>query len=138
VLGVFDGPRGVADTLFDVLVTTPGVYPFQVIYFQSQGNSSEEFFSVTNIATGGKILINDLTYTNAIHSYLEVPPRFTSIAKSGTNVVLNWAYGAPPYQLQFKNHLTDPTWSNLGSTTSNRTATVPILPGAAFIRVYGH
>jgi hypothetical protein len=137
VLGVFDGPRGTADTLFDVLVTKPGVYPFQVIYFQSQGNASEEFFSVTNLATGGKILINDLTYLNAIHSYREVPPRFTSITKSGTNVVLNWAYGAPPYQLQSKNHLTDPTWTNLGSTTSNRTATVPISPGTGFFRVYG-
>jgi hypothetical protein len=137
VLGLFDGGRGAADTLFDVLVTTPGVYPFQVIYFQSKGYSTEEFFSVTNLATGDKILINDLTYVNAIHSYRDVRPFITSIARSGSNVVLSWAYGAPPFQLQSKNRLTDAVWNNVGSTTTNRTATVAISPGTAFFRVYG-
>jgi hypothetical protein len=136
VLGIFDGPRGASDTLFDVLVTAPGLYPFQVIYFQGQGNSSEEFFSVTNLATGGKVLVNDRTNASAIRSWREVPPRITSIAKSGSNVVLNWAYGNPPYQLQSKNSLTDPTWTNVGSSTTNRTATVAILPGDSYFRVY--
>jgi hypothetical protein len=61
VLGIFDGGRGAADTLFDFLVKTSGLYPFQVIYFQSAGLASCEFFSVTNFATNGfaLALIND-------------------------------------------------------------------------------
>jgi len=135
VLGVYDGPRGASDTLFDVLVTAPGLYPFQIIYFESTGSASEEFFSVTNFVTGGKVLVNDRTFATAVRSWREVPPRITSIVKSGSNVVLNWAYGAPPYQVQTKAHLTDPTWSNVGSSTTNMTATVPLSPGTAFFRV---
>jgi hypothetical protein len=50
---------------------------------------------------------------------------------------LSWAYGAPPYQVQTKANLTDPTWTNVGSSTTNMTATVPLSPGTAFFRVYG-
>jgi hypothetical protein len=138
VLGVFDGPRGEGDTLFDVLVTAPGLYPIQIIYFESDGRSTEEFFSVTNFTTGDKVLVNDRTHVTAIRSWREVPPRITSIARSGSNVVLNWAYGAPPYQVETKAHLTDPTWTPVGSPTTNLTATVPLSPGTAFFRVYGH
>lgn len=135
-LGIFDGGRGAADTLFDVVVTNSGVYPFQVIYFQSGGFSTEEFFSVTNLATGDKVLVNDLTDPSAILAYREVRPIITHIAKTGSNLLLTWAYGAPPYQLQFKNKLTDATWNNLGSPTTSQTATVPISPGTGFFRVY--
>ncbi len=137
VLGVFDAGRAAADTLFDVLVPTPGVYTFQVIYFQNQGRSTEEFFSVTNLATGDKVLVNDVTDANAIKSYRVLAPRITSIVQSGSNVVIQWAYGNPPFQVQFKSHLNDPSWSNIGSPTSSRTANVPISGSAGFLRVYG-
>jgi hypothetical protein len=136
VLGVFDGARGASDTLFDVLVTKSGLYPFQIIYFQDKSSSTEEFFSITNFATGDKVLVNDRTNANAVISYREVPPRFITTHRSGTNVVLNWAYGAAPYQLQFKNNLTDPVWNNLGAPTTNNAATVPASPGTGFFRVY--
>jgi hypothetical protein len=51
-------------------------------------------------------------------------------------VTIDWAYGTPPFQLQFKNDLAA-QWSNIGGTTTNRTASVPIQPGAGFIRLYG-
>jgi hypothetical protein len=136
-LGIFDNGRGAADTLFDFLVPTSGIYPFQVIYFQSTHNSEIGFFSVTNLATGGSILINDTNYPNAIISYRSLAPHFTSIAQSGTNIVLNWAYGAPLFQVQQKTNLTDALWSNIGSPTSNSTAIIPIQPGARFFRVSG-
>jgi hypothetical protein len=135
VLGLFDNGRGAADTLFDFLVQTRGIYPFQVIYFQSAGLASCEFFSV-DIATTNKVLINDLSVTNAIKSYRVLAPIITSIVRNGSTVSINWAYGNPPFQVQFKNKLTD-AWSNSGSPTSNRTALVPIQPGAGFIRVVG-
>jgi hypothetical protein len=136
LLGVFDNGRGAADTLFDFLVKTSGLYPFQVIYFQSAGSASCEFFSVTNFATNGfaLALINDPADSNAIKSYRVLAPVVTSIVRSGSNVVLNWAYGNPPFQVQFKNNLAS-SWSNLGPTTTSRTATVPIQPGAGFFRI---
>jgi hypothetical protein len=137
VLGLFDGGRGAADTLFDFVVTTSGVYPFQVIYFQSTGRSTEQFFSVTNLVTGDKILINDSTYPNAIQSYRVLKPHIISIARNGANVVVDWAYGTPPFQVQFKNSLTNTVWSNIGLPTTNRTANVPIQGGVGFIRVSG-
>ena len=64
------------------------------------------------------------------------PLKINSIVRSGPDVVIEWAYGTPPFQVQFKSNLTG-TWSNLGSSTLNRTANVPIQPGAGFIRVFG-
>jgi hypothetical protein len=136
-LGEFDNGRGAADTLFDFLVPTSGIYPFQLIYFQSTGASECSFFSVTNFDNGGAILINDATYTNAIVSYRVLAPLVTTIVQSGLNVVLNWDYGTPPFQLQIKTNLTDAVWSNVGSTTTNSTATVPIQSGSRFFRVFG-
>lgn len=137
VLGLFDNGRAAADTVFDVLVPTSGIYPFQLIYFESQGSASCEFFSVTNLATGDKVLINDLSSADAVRSYRELAPRITGIVPNGSNAVIQWAYGAPPFQVQFKVGLTDPAWSNVGAPTTDRTASVPMQSGAGFIRVSG-
>jgi hypothetical protein len=137
VVGVYDNNRGAANTLFDFLVRKSGLYPFQLLYFQSGGFANCQFFSVTNFQTGGMVLINDPNDGNAIKSYLELAPFLTTIARSGTNVVINWSYGNPPFQVQFKTNLTDLLWHNIGSTTSNRTATVPALSTRGFMRVYG-
>jgi hypothetical protein len=136
VLGLFDNGRAAADSQFDFRVQTRGVYNFRLVYFESQGQASCEFFSV-DIPTGDRTLINDLSATNAIKSFQVIPPRFTSVARSGSNLVLQWAYGLPPFQLQFKNNLNNSSWTNLGSPTPNRNATVSIQPGSEFIRVVG-
>jgi hypothetical protein len=135
VLGVFNNGRGAADTLFDVLVPTSGVYPFRLVYFQSSGSSECEFFSVTNFTTGDKVLIND-SAGNAVKSFRVLAPRITSIAKSGTNVVVNWAYGTPPYQVQFKTNVNDAVWNNFGAPIASTTTNVPIQSSTKFIRVF--
>ena len=137
VLGLFDNGRGASDTLFDVVVPTSGIYPFRLVYFESTGSASCEFFSVTNLATGDKVLVNDPADGNAVPSFRVLAPRITSIVKTGSNVVLNWAYGTPPFQVQIKTNLTDAVWSNVGAPTPNSTATIPIQPGARFFRVFG-
>jgi hypothetical protein len=137
VLGEFNNNRGSANTFFDFLVPKSGLYPFQIIYFQGNGGANCQFFSVTNIQTGGKVLINDPGDGNAIKSYRVLAPLLTRIVPGGANVLVNWAYGNPPFQLQFKTNLTDLVWNNIGSTTSNRTATVPVSSTTGFIRVYG-
>jgi hypothetical protein len=135
VLGLYDNGRSPDDTLFDFQVTTAGIYNFNLIYFESQGGAECELYSV-KLPTGDKILVNDLSNVDAIRSYRVIPPRITSSVRSGTDVVINWAYGNPPFQVQFKNNITG-TWSNSGAPTSSRTAHVPIQPGAGFIRVMG-
>ena len=137
VLGAYDNERGAADTLFDVFVPTSGTYYFRVIYFEKDGYASCEFFSVTNIATGDKVLVNDPVDASAVKSFRVLKPFLTSIVKNGPNVDIQWAYGTPPFQVQFKDDLSNPTWNNSGVPTMNRNASVAIQPGAGFIRIVG-
>src|SRR5437764_6517146 len=44
-----------------------------------------------------------------------IPPRITSIVRSGSNVVIQWAYGNPPLQVQFKDSLNNPVRSSSGA-----------------------
>ena len=135
VVGLFDDGRAADDTLFDFFVQTSGIYPFRVIFFEGYGQASCEFYSVTNLATGDKVLVND-TNPSAIKSFRVLEPQITSIVKSGGNAVVNWAYGTPPYQVQFKTNVTDAVWTNLGAPTSAQTANVPIQSSTKFIRVF--
>ena len=134
VVGVYNDGRGAADTLFDFLVTTTGIYRFRVVYFEGWGDANCEFFSVTNLVTGNKALVNDAD-PNSVASYRVLKPLITNVARSGGNAVANWTYGAPPYQLQFKTNLTDLVWNNLGAPTSATNATVPMQSNTGFIRV---
>jgi hypothetical protein len=68
VLGVFNGGRGSADSLFYVQVQAAGVYPVRLIWYEGGGGANLEFFSV-NQTTGQKILINDLSNPNGIKAY---------------------------------------------------------------------
>ena len=135
-LAIFDNGRAADDTLFDFLVQKGGIYCFQLIYFESTGQASCELYSV-NVPTGDLALINDPVAANAVKSYRVLKPRITSIARSGPNAVINWAYGTPPFQVQVATNLSNLVWSDSGTTTSNRTANVPIQTGTGFIRVYG-
>jgi hypothetical protein len=136
LLGMFDGGRNIDDTLFDFFVSNAGVYPFRLVYFECTGNANCELYSV-NLTNGTKVLVNDGSNANAMKSFLVVPPRITSIVQSGSNVNIQWAYGNPPFQVQFKNNLYDLLWSNSGGTTSSRSASIPISSGAAFFRIVG-
>ena len=66
-LGMFEGGRGSADTLFYVYVQQDGIYPVRLLWYQGNGDANVEFFSVTE--DGEKILINDRENENAIISY---------------------------------------------------------------------
>jgi hypothetical protein len=117
-------------------VQKSGLYCFQLIYFESGGSASCELFSV-DLGTGDKSLVNDPADANAAKSFRVLKPRLTRIVPSGSNLVIDWAYGTPPFQVQSATSLTNPIWTDVGPTTPNRTATVPISSGTAFIRVFG-
>jgi hypothetical protein len=78
-LGEFDAGRGTADTLFTVIVTQAGVYPFRLVWFNGGGGANLEWFTVDSAGT--KILIND-TAAGALKAFrtASTPP----YAKSAT------------------------------------------------------
>jgi hypothetical protein len=68
VLGSFNGGRGAADTLFNVVVEQDGVYPVRLSWWEGGGGANVEFFSVDG-ATGEKVLINDRANTKGVKAY---------------------------------------------------------------------
>lgn len=68
VLSGFNGSRNAQDTLVDVSVAEPGIYPFRLAWWAGTGGASIEFFSV-NPVTDERILVNDPDHAGSIHSY---------------------------------------------------------------------
>ena len=63
--GQFNGTRGAADSLFNIVVPEDGLYPVRLIWWEAGGGANIEFFSITN---GKKILVNS-DDPNAIKAY---------------------------------------------------------------------
>jgi len=66
-IGVFDGGRGASDSIFDILITKAGLYPFRVLWFEGGGGANIEIFSVVD---GEKVLINDPDVDGAIKAFI--------------------------------------------------------------------
>jgi hypothetical protein len=67
-LGLFDGGRGAADTLFEIFVEEAGIYPFALYWWEGTGGANVEWFHV-DAATGDRILINDPSDPRAIPAF---------------------------------------------------------------------
>ena len=65
VAGQFNGTRGAADTIFNIVVPEDGLYPARLVWWEAGGGANIEFFSITN---GKKILVNS-DDPNAIKAY---------------------------------------------------------------------
>jgi hypothetical protein len=111
-----------------------------LIYFESGGAANCEFFSLDPLS-GEKTLINDVAVPTAIRSFRDVatsqPPRITSIVRNGAEITIEWVDGVPPFQVQRSTTLATGSWTNNGPPTSQRTITIPLQPGAGFVRVVG-
>jgi len=88
VLALYDGSREAADTQFDFLAETNGLYAFRLVWEQGTGPGSIEWFSVDR-QTGARTLINDTTVPGAILAYRfvngnVVPIGFSSNPESQT------------------------------------------------------
>lgn len=83
-LGQFDGARSVADSSFSFLVDSAGVYSFRIIWFQSGGGGSIEFYSFRE--DGTRVLVNNRQDASAIKAYrslqagVRTPPIVASVA----------------------------------------------------------
>ncbi len=62
------------------------------------------------------------------------PPTITSITTSNGQLVLNWLGGRPTYQVQTRSDFAA-NWTNVGTSTSNNSAMIPITGSQAFFRV---
>jgi hypothetical protein len=142
VLGFFDGGRAADDTVFDFLVESAGVYRFRLIFFESAGAASCEFYSV-DLSSGVLTLINDVTQPAAIRSYRSLdiqmpsPARITSVVRDGSDLVIQWVDGTPPFQVEVSDTMFEDSWTDQGPPTSDRTATVPIEGASGYVRVGG-
>ncbi len=67
-LGLFEGGRGAADTLFNFVVEEDGVYPMRLLWYEGRGGANVEWFSVVD---GEKILVNDTSNANGNKAYRE-------------------------------------------------------------------
>jgi hypothetical protein len=68
---------------------------------------------------------------------LAAPPIVTSAALQGNGLMLNWAGGIAPYQVQQTTNLISPSWQNLGAPVSANNCLVSPTNGTVFYRVYG-
>jgi hypothetical protein len=65
-IGLFNGGRGAADSLFNIVVTEEGYYPLRVLWWEGGGGANIEIFSVVD---GAKVLVNDPDNADAIKAY---------------------------------------------------------------------
>lgn len=67
-LGLFDGGRGSADSLFNFVVEESGIYPFSLIWWEGNGGANVEWF-IEESDTGQRILINNRSLPNSVKAY---------------------------------------------------------------------
>lgn len=60
-----------------------------------------------------------------------------AIARDGANVKITWTAGTPPFQVQRRADAATGAWENVGSPTSEKSATIPVGTTPAFFRVQG-
>ena len=65
-------------------------------------------------------------------------PLLASLSVSqGTNLVLNWSGGQPPYSVQMATDLATPAWQTIAGPMTNTTLLVTPTNAAAFYRIQG-
>ena len=87
-LGQADVGRGATDTIYELAVLQPGLYPLRTMWFQGNGGGNCEWFSMKD---GVRTLLNDLTNPNALKCYSgllsTVKPTVTITSEGGQVVV---------------------------------------------------
>lgn len=79
---------------------------------------------------GGAPAILRIEYTSSAPEF-----RFNSVQLQGTNVVLTWEGGAPPYQLQSRDNVETGNWANVGQPVTGTSAQIPADKRQTFFRV---
>ena len=76
VIGIHDG--GSSTTVFEIVVSKAGVYPFRMVWEETGGSAHLEWYSI-DLDTGTKVLINDPNTADSIKAYrtMAAPPPLT-------------------------------------------------------------
>ncbi|MDB6122276.1 MAG: hypothetical protein JWQ71_1269 [Pedosphaera sp.] len=126
-LSSFDGGRGNGTpTLTYVTVLTNGLYPVRLLYYQAGAGGNVEFYSINN---GTPILINDSTNSNAIKAFQAVaspalPVTILNPAHIGGATTFSFLTQAGhTHYVEYKNAITDPTWTPLTTIAGNGSST---------------
>ncbi len=81
---------------------------------------------------------NGLSSAAAINlTVLAAPPIIVSAMLQGSNLLLNWAGGIAPYQIQFTTNLLSPNWQNSGAPITVNSLLVVPTNTMTFYRIYG-
>lgn len=65
------------------------------------------------------------------------PPIIPTISLQGGNLLLNWAGGISPYQVQMTTNLSNPGWENVGGTINGNSLSLMPSNAATFYRIGG-
>lgn len=127
-LGVFEGGRGDAQTLFDVVAEQTGLYAIRMIWYQGTGDASVELYSYDR-ETEQATLINDPAAPGAIKAYqarsedpTDPEPPTISIGLEGPAAVVEWTG-----TLQ-KSDSPDGPWTNVADDSQSPMILVPEQP----------
>jgi hypothetical protein len=117
-LGYADVGRGATDTIYNMVVTTPGIYPLRTMWWQGNGGGNCEWFSIKN---GIRTLLNDSTNPAALKTWYGLsitPAPELSFARDGANLVLTYTG-----TLQSADVVTGPYTDVIGATSPYSTPT---------------
>ena len=94
-----------------------------------------------NPVTGATTLVGNMGMHIAGMTFVPttLPSSFliTSITRSGTDILLTWSGGTPPYQVQTNDTLAPATWVNIGPATNGNSTTLPMSGSRGFFRIVG-
>jgi hypothetical protein len=133
-VGQFDGGRGSADTIFQVVIQKAGLYAARLLYYNGGGGANIEFFSILDGVNGtNRVLINDVanggipaytvvTVTNAYAQSIDPAPNANNVVPNeGIHVVM--VNGSTPlatntFALYLDGVAVSPTLTQSGNLTS--------------------
>ncbi len=84
------GDRSPVDSLMDVVIPADGLYPVRLMYFETSGSASCEFFFVDD--NGVRWLVNDLTAPQPIKAYRESAATPPYISRALPAVGYLWSF----------------------------------------------
>jgi hypothetical protein len=123
VLGVYEGGRSSSESQFAFNVTTAGLYPFRLLYYEASGGADCEFYSY-DLDLGERVLINDPGSGNSIKAYRipassNVSVRLLNPRQSGSNFAFDFqTVSGKTYTIEYKNALADANWSAVAPSIS--------------------
>lgn len=124
LLGIYEGGRGAGlpggATEFEFFAPAAGVYPFRLIWYEGNGGSSLEFYSV-NRETGERTLINDPNSPGAIRAFVS---RAAQVFVPAVNIV------SPANDALFATDPTNITITAEAAVTNGQIAKVEFFQGA--------